>query len=267
MMLPAPERVLITGASGGIGTALAQTYAAPGRTLILQGRDHSRLEVLARLCKGSGAAVETHQVDLADRQQLETWLQCLREEVPPDLLIINAGISSDIGEHAKGERLDSVRSVLDVNLFSAISLVETLVPAMRKRGSGQIALISSLSAYFGLPLTPSYCASKAALKAYGEALRGWLGPQGVAVNVVLPGFVASPMSDGFPGPKPFLLSPLRAAAIIKSRLARNRARIAFPFPLSWGMWWLAVIPPDLALWFLRRLGFAPDHRHKEPGVK
>lgn len=267
MTLPAPGRVLITGASSGIGAALAQVYAAPARTLILQGRDISRLEVIARLCERSGATVETHPVDLADRQQLETWLQRLQAQAPPDLLIVNAGVSSDVGAQGQGERLDRVHSVLDVNLFSALTLVETLVPAMRKRGSGQIALISSLSAYFGLPLTPSYCASKAALKVYGEALRGWLGPQGIAVNVVLPGFVASPMSDRFPGPRPFLLSPPRAAAIIKSRLARNRARIAFPFPLSWGMWWLAVMPPDLALWFLRRLGFAPDHRREKPGVK
>jgi hypothetical protein len=114
---------------------------------------------------------------------------------------------------------------------------------MRARRSGQLALISSLAAYYGLPVTPSYCASKAALKAYGEAIRGWLASEGVRVSVVMPGYVESQMCREMPGPKPFLWSAERAAQHIRLGLARNRARISFPFPLNLGTWLLAVLPP------------------------
>jgi short-subunit dehydrogenase len=203
--LAAPRRILITGATGSHGSALARLYAGRGVSLALHGRDATRLERLAEDCRRAGAEVER---------------------------------------------------LLEVNLVAAIALTEALLPGMRAAGRGQVALVSSLSAYFGLPLTPSYCASKAGLMAYGEALRGWLAPQGVAVNVVLPGFVRSAMSDRFPGPRPFMLSPERAAGIIRRGLARDKARIAFPIPLSWAMWWLAVLPVDLATAILRRTGYA-----------
>jgi short-subunit dehydrogenase len=148
---------------------------------------------------------------------------------------------------------------MEVNLHAALATAHVLAQVMRQRGCGQIALISSLSAYFGLPVTPSYCASKAALKAYGESLRGSLAGFGIAVNVVLPGFVETDMSARFPGPKPLQQSPDAAAAVIRRGLARNRARIAFPAPLSWGMWWLSVLPPGVSIRILKRLGFCGSH--------
>jgi short-subunit dehydrogenase len=117
---------------------------------------------------------------------------------------------------------------------------------MRARGRGQIALFSSLAGYFGLPITPSYSASKAAIKAYGEGLRGWLALEGIGVTVVMPGYVESKMCNEMPGPKPFLWTPQKAAAVIKRRLAGNPARISFPFPLNLGSWYLAVAPAALA---------------------
>jgi len=258
-----PRSILITGASGAIGGALAEAYASPGVELLLQGRDAARLEALAVRCEALGAVVQTLGVDLAVSTQLDAWLQELAQQAPPDLLILNAGLTSHVGPNGEDESWPTIEALLDVNLKAAIALTQALIPAMRRRGSGQIALISSLSAYFGLPVTPAYCASKAGLKAYGEALRGWLGPQGIAVNVVMPGFVASAMSDRFPAPRPFMLSAQRAARLIRRGLERDRARIAFPWPLHIGMWWLAVLPADLSLWILRRLGF--DGHPRAPG--
>lgn len=250
-----PRRILITGATGGIGHALALHYAAPGRSLILHGRDQARLDGLARQCEALGAAVECLGFDLARRERLEAWQERLGALGALDLVLVNAGVTGNIGSRAEGESWQTVERLTDVNLYAAMATVSGVLPAMRSRGRGQIALVSSLSAWFGLPLTPSYCASKAGLKAYGEALRGWLAAEGVAVNVVLPGFVATAMSDAFPGPRPFLWSPERAARTIARGLAGNRARIAFPFPLSLGMWGLAVLPAGLSQRILQWLGF------------
>jgi NAD(P)-dependent dehydrogenase (short-subunit alcohol dehydrogenase family) len=148
-----------------------------------------------------------------------------------------------------------VEALLDINLKAGMAMVHAALPAMRQRGRGQIALVSSLAGYFGLPVTPSYCASKAALKAYGEALRGWLAPEGIRVNVIMPGYVESPMCDAMPGPKPFLWQPAKAARFIQRGLARDKARISFPFPLNLGTWFLAVLPAAVSLRILSLLGY------------
>jgi short-subunit dehydrogenase len=255
-----PESVLITGATGGIGTALSEAYATANRTLVLQGRNGEKLDALAERCRQRGAIVEVERLDLRDTHALTSWLAALSDRLPIDLAIVNAGVTGNIGTNGDGETWTKIDEIIDVNLRAALATVDALLPRMRARGSGQIALISSLSAYFGLPLTPSYCASKAALKAYGEALRGWLAPEGIAVNVVLPGFVESNMSRQFPGPKAFVVAPERAAQTILRGLAADRARISFPFPMNLGLWSLAAMPPALSLKILALLGYATPKR-------
>mgnify|MGYP002379656522 FL=1 len=250
-----PRSVLITGATGGIGGALARAYAEPGRTLVLQGRDRERLAAVAEECAARGARVLTRVLDLRDRAALVAWLRSVAQEEPLDLVIVNAGVNTSIGADAAGERWAAVEELIAVNVLAAMATVDAVLPAMRARRSGQLALISSLAAYYGLPVTPSYCASKAALKAYGEALRGWLASEGVRVNVVMPGYVESKMCREMPGPKPFLWSAERAAQRIRRGLARNRARISFPFPLNLGTWLLAVLPPTVSERLLSLLGY------------
>jgi short-subunit dehydrogenase len=253
--LATPASVLITGASRGLGAALARCYAEPGRTLILHGRDAGRLAAVAAQCAGLGAAVRTEIFDLRGGEAVVARVAALAAEQPVDLAIVNAGVTSGMGPGRSSESWERMRDVLAVNVEGALATVAGVLPQMRARRRGQIALVSSLSAYFGLPVTPAYCASKAALKAYGEAMRAWLAPEGVAVSVVLPGFVASDMSAAFAGPKPFLMSAEAAARVVRRGLARGRARIAFPAPLSWGMWWLSVLPPALSGRLLRALGY------------
>ncbi|HPU79808.1 SDR family NAD(P)-dependent oxidoreductase, partial [Accumulibacter sp.] len=105
------------------------------------------------------------------------------------------------------------------------------------------------------PVAPSYCASKAAIKVYGEAMRGWLAAEGIRINVVMPGYVESSMCRAMPGPKPFLWSAERAARYIRRGLERNRARISFPFPLNLGTWFLSVLPPTVSARILRLLNY------------
>lgn len=250
-----PRTVLITGATGGIGGALVESYAEPGNTLILQGRNAARLAEQAAFCEARGARVLTQVLDVRDRVALSAWLSdvCAQEQV--DLLIVNAGVNTNTGPDNAGERWEDIEALIEVNVLAAMATVDGVLPSMRARGAGQIALISSLAAYFGLPVTPSYCASKAAIKVYGEALRGWLAPEGVRVNVVMPGYVESQMCHDMPGPKPFLWPADKAVRVIRRGLERNRPRISFPFPLNFGTWWLSVLPPAISERILLLIGY------------
>ena len=251
-----PEVVLITGATGAIGAALARAYAAPGRALVLQGRNESRLKEIARACEGLGAAVETQALDVRELPALAAWLEAVAARRAPDLAIVNAGSINVLRQGDGHEPWEAVERVLSVNVGAAIATVTALLPHMRRRRSGQIALVSSLLAWFGMPAAPAYSASKAALKTYGEALQGPLAREGIRVSVVLPGFVKSEMSDELRVPKPFMLSAAAAAARIKGGLERGEARISFPLPLAVGCRILAALPPAAAQRLLALLGFA-----------
>jgi len=223
--------------------------------LVLHGRDQARLAEVAARCAARGARARTRSLELRDRAALRAWLGALAAELPIDLAIVNAGVSANIGPERAGERWEAVEELLEVNVTAALATVHALLPAMRARRRGQLALVSSLAAWHGLPLTPSYSASKAALKAYAEALRGWLAPEGIRVSVVMPGFVDSRMSRGFPGPKPFLWPAGRAARAIKRGLEKDLPRISFPLALSAGSRLLAALPPGLAQRLLVLLGY------------
>lgn len=246
---------MITGATGGIGGALARAYAAPGVALVLQGRNQQKLATLETECTGLGATVETHASDVRDLDAFRKWFALTCAKRAPDLLIPCAGININTGPLAEGEKWTEMDALIDINIKSTLACVEIVLPIMRAQGWGQIALFSSLAAYHGLPVTPTYSASKAAIKAYGEGLRAAMVPHNVWVNVVMPGFVESYMCEEMPGPKPFLWSAQRAANKIKKGLARNAARISFPFPLDFGCWLLSVIPAGLAQRFIRWFGF------------
>jgi short-subunit dehydrogenase len=250
-----PLTILITGATGGIGAALARRYARPDRTLILHGRNTARLAALAHDCENCGARVVSIVFDLREPAEAIRILRQTSREHAIDLVIVNAGVTHSIGAGEEVENWDIARGVLAVNLDGAIATIGAVLPDMRRRAAGQIAIVSSLSAYYGLPITPTYCASKAALKAYGEALRGWLAPQGLAVNVVLAGFVRTEMAERFPGAKPAALTPDEAAERIERGLTANMARIAFPRALAWGAWCLAVLPAALAQRLVRAFGY------------
>jgi short-subunit dehydrogenase len=250
-----PRSVLITGASSGIGAALAKAYAAPGTTLVLHGRNEARLAAVAEHCAELGATVRPHAVDVRDLRAFQAWLAEIAAALPIDLAFANAGVNIQVDPERGAERWSDVEDIIQVNVLAALATVDALLPAMRARSRGQIALISSLAGYFGLPIMPSYSASKAALKAYGEAMRGLVAADGVGVTVVMPGFVETPMDRTFSGPKLFIWSAERAAHVIKRRLEGNPARISFPFPLDFGSWITAVVPAALAQRLIALIGY------------
>lgn len=236
-----PRSILITGASSGIGAALAVEYAAAGGRLALCGRDAGRLENVADICRNRGAGVEARVVDVADAEALAGWIAAVDDAAPLDLVIANAGISG--GRQGAGSGDDATRQILRINVDGTVNTVLPALARMRARGVGQIALMSSLAGFRGFSGAPAYSASKAAVRSWGEALRGRYARDGIAVNVICPGFVESRITAGNPFPMPFLMTAEKAARIIRRGLARNRGRIAFPWPM-YALAWLGVALPD-----------------------
>ena len=245
-----PRNILITGASSGIGEALAVAYAGPGINLALTGRDAVRLEGVVAACRARGATVQAAIIDAADRETTARWIEELDRTTPIDLVIANAGIG--VGAIDAMETEEQTRRVFSVNLDGVLNTVLPLIPKLAARRRGQIALMSSLASFRGFPTSPTYCGSKAALRVWGEGLRGNLQAHSIEVSVICPGFVRSRITDRNEFPMPFLMSAERAAAIVKRGLARNRGRIAFPLPMHLLAWFIAALPTTLTDALLRR---------------
>ena len=242
--------IVITGASSGIGEALALDYAAPGVALALNGRDGARLDAVAKACRAKGAEVQATPIDVTDREALAAWLQRFDDAHPVDLLIANAGISID-KDNSSLDDFAVIRRTFDVNLDGVLNTVEPLLPRLMQRRAGQIAVVSSLAGFIGLPYSASYNASKAAVRVWGESIRLVLKKSGIGVTVICPGFVVSRMTAKAPFPMPFLMSADRASSIIRRGLARNKPRIAFPFGTKAAVWLGMTLP---AAWTARLLG-------------
>ena len=251
-----PRSILITGASSGIGAALARAYAAPRTQLALCGRDVARLAAVANLCREYGAEVIETCLDVTEAPAVAAWIDTADRASPLELVIANAGVQGGLWRDGAGETLDELHRVMEVNFGGVSNTIHPALPSMRRRQRGQIALIASLAALRGIPFSPGYCASKAAVRIYGEALRSWLAPEGIDVSVVLAGFVETRLSQTVSGPKPLMLSPERAADTIRRGLARGRRQIAFPYPLYLGVQLTRALPPALVDPILRR--FAVD---------
>lgn len=247
-----PKTILITGASSGIGEALALHYAASGVLLYLTARNVDRLNNVADICRQQGAKVENFIIDVTDRTDMEELIARLDDQTPVDLVIANAGISGGTGV-IEGESADQVRAIFATNVDGVFNTVLPLIPRMTSRNSGQIAIVSSLASFTGWPGAPAYSASKAAVRIFGEALHGSLRRSGVKVSVICPGFIESRMTAVNDFPMPCLMPAAKAAAIIARGLAHNRMRIAFPWPTYMTSALVGFLPPAIATMILTKL--------------
>jgi short-subunit dehydrogenase len=239
-----PKVILITGASSGLGAALAEQYATEGVTLYLAARNNNRLEDVASKCRAKGAEVITKSnLDVVDGSAMESFIKASDSYKNIDLVIANAGISAGTG--GGGESDEQVRKIFAVNIDGVLNTIQPLVPLMSARGQGQIAIVSSLAGYRGLPSCPAYSASKAAVRSYGEAIRGSLKENGIKVSVIMPGYVKTPMTDLNEFPMPMLMQSEKAARLIQRKLQKNTARIVFSFPFCSLVWLTSCISPAI----------------------
>lgn len=247
--------IVISGASRGLGATLARHYAGPGVRLLLVARSADALGAVAAACTARGAAVSLCACDVRDAARLAEALASFEAAGPVDTVIANAGTSA--GTAPDGTPEDAVAAVrqIEVNLIGAMNLVGPLLPGMRARGAGRIGLVASVSGLRGLPDFPAYCASKAGLWSWGEGLRSQLGPRGIRVTVLAPGFFESAMGQRFQGARPFELSLEEAAARCAAALERGAAQAVFPWPMALTMRALALLPPRIGDWAARRVRF------------
>jgi short-subunit dehydrogenase len=227
----ANQVAVITGASSGIGWALAEELARRGCRLGLIARRRDLLDQLAVKLRATGTVVEVAAADVADREKLLQAFAELRAKLgPTDLLIANAGVLTPVELEPQNvpAQLDSLR----VNLFGVIVAVEAVLPDMLARKSGHIAAVSSVAAFNGLPGSGAYCAGKAAVNTYLTALRIQLHGRGIGVTVLCPGFVRTPMVEVNKFPMPMMLEPVDAARRMVRAIERRKKVYGFPWPMA-----------------------------------
>ncbi len=246
-----PQNILITGASSGIGEALAVAYANKEVKLYLSGRNSERLEQVSKDCQEKGAEVFVKIIDVADKSAMFNWVIDCDAKSELDLVVANAGISK--GSMGGDESPDQTYAIFDVNIGGVLNTILPIIDIMKNRGRGQIAIMSSIASYKGLPSAPAYSASKSCVRTWGEALRGQLARFGVEVSVICPGFVKSRITDANTCPMPFIMPADKAANIIKARLEKNWGKIVFPWPMAFVMWLLGALPCFLTDGLIKRL--------------
>jgi short-subunit dehydrogenase len=215
-------KILITGASSGIGKELSRLYATPENDLILLARREDRLQELqSQLLKAKSV-----EIIAADVSEFDTLQEKMGDIGALDMVILNAGIS--LGYSLEMTPFKDFKKLYDVNLLSNHAILEILLPHFKSQGSGKIVFISSLASLFSMPSSKAYSSSKRALNAYAEGIRYKYQPYGIKVINILPGFIKSELTDKNSFHMPFLLSTVDGAKIIKRAIDKNKK--IYPFP-------------------------------------
>lgn len=240
-----PNRILITGASGGLGAALARHYARPGRTLLLWGRDRERLDAIAAICRGAGANVAVRSLDISDSAAAIAALDEEDDAGAIDLALLAAGLG-DV--RAAGDLVEDAVQVArlgSLNFVATSAMAAAMARRMAQRGTGGIVVIGSAAAFHALPFAPAYAGSKAGLAHFTEALRLSVKKRGVWVTLVSPGFIDTAAGRKASGSRPFLVQPSAAAAHIAKAAARGQAHSIFPWPFALLRWIDRLLPAPL----------------------
>ena len=249
----APKTILITGASSGIGAALARAYARGGVTLLLWARDQARLDEVAGECRALGAVVETQAFDLRDAAGFAAGLAAADSATPIVLAIFNAGLGGSAPADVFAETPDAAQAIAEVNFVAPVTGASVIADAMARRGAGHIVLVGSIAESFPLPMAPTYAATKAGLRMFAQSLDIRMAKHGVTVTLVSPGFIDTPMSRQVTEPKPFLMNADTAAKIIARGIARRARTIVVPWQFRVIRGLAALVPRALLRLILSRV--------------
>jgi len=250
---------VVTGASSGIGAALARRLAAEGCRVGLVARRPDRLADLAGEIRATGGTAAVATADVGDRDQVSAAFAALRGELGPvDLLVANAGVG--VPTTLEPVNTPAVEEMFRVNVLGVVYAIEAVLPEMLRRATGHIAAVSSLAGFLGLPGESGYCATKAAVNTYLDGLRIHLRGRGVRVTTLCPGFVRTPMTAVNDFHMPWLLEADEAARRMVRALRRGRKVYRFPWPMSL-LIRLAGWLPD---WALARV--MHDYNENPPGL-
>lgn len=243
-----PQRVFITGASSGIGNALARFYASHGAQLGLVAR---RKELLEELNADLGGDCAIYPLDVRDAAFLERAAQDFIQRFGvPDIVIANAGVSrGTLTEHK--EDFAAFKAVLEINVLGMVHTFQPFIEAMRKAGTGSLVGIASVAGIRGLPGAGAYSASKAAAISYLESLRVEMAPQGIAVTTIAPGYIRTPMTDVNSYKMPFLMDADVAAAKFAKAIARKRRFVVIPWQMGVMARLMRFVPPMLWDWAMK----------------
>jgi short-subunit dehydrogenase len=234
-------RVFISGASSGLGHALARRYGARGAVLGLAARRHSQLQALSRELNACAA----YAVDVRDAHAVAgAAAEFIAVHGCPDIVIANAGVSAGTAA-AHAEDLAVTREIMETNVLGLAHTFQPFIGAMLERGGGQLVGIASVAGYRGLPGAGAYCASKAAAITYMESMRLELHASGIAVTTICPGYIATAMTSGNPYPMPFILSAERAAERVIRVIDRRRRYAVIPWQMAFVSRLLRVLPGAL----------------------
>lgn len=243
--------ILITGASSGIGEALALHYARAGTHLILWGRNQDRLGKVAALVAKHGATTDTLALDLCDTQAALEALRKADNQTPIDILVLAAGLGDIRPEGEPTELPEQVRTISLVNFTTPVTLATEMARRMIPRGGGNIALIGSVAAFHDLPIATAYSGSKAGLARFSTALHAAMTPHKVHVTLISPGYVDTPMSQRLQGARPFLVPSRKAARLIARAIGQGRAHLMFPWPFALARLLEILVPRPIAHRLLR----------------
>ncbi len=224
--------VFLTGASSGIGAALALEIAKCGATLGLLARREDLLKELAEKCERNGGKTRFFAVDVTDANAVAEAAKSLRNEFGKiDVLIANAGIGGNDSE-TRNLNAQAVAQVINVNLLGAVNAVSAVLPAMLENKSGQLVAISSLAGFRGLPKSAAYSASKAGMTAFFESVRLDVQTKGVAVTIIQPGFIKTPLTSGRNNKMPFLMELEDSIPHFLRAIEKRKRFAAFPWQLA-----------------------------------
>ena len=232
-------RAVITGASSGLGMALAQHYLGQGAVVGVIAR---RAHLLQPLLEQFPRQVYCYTADVRDAAAMQTAAQDFIERAGvPDVVIANAGVSvGTLTEHA--EDITAFQDVMDINVLGMVKTFQPFLAAMRSAGHGKLVGIASVAGFRGLPGAGAYSASKAAVISYLESLRVELRDSGVRVITICPGYIKTPMTDINPYPMPFIMSPDAAVCHIARMIERGKSYTVIPWQMRWVGLLLKLLP-------------------------